>query len=356
MTLNEEIIEAQNCFLKPPPNESTTCEWVIYPFLLAIGYRKYDIHSRIADVNKQFPDYTILPDDSAHAWYLEAKAWNESLEDKHAQQALNYANQNGGRFVVLTNGKVWRLYDNAIQGIAADKLVTQVNLDNTARIETFLQRMGKSSVTGGDLERYASKNRLQSFLTTQLRDSDSKIIYAILDVVKQDSLLYRMQPDDIVNWFRHLMANKPAVVEKTFPPNIPPPVQTPVVPAAPTAPVKAALKPPVTRPKDCQSLEQLLQAIQEDGYQAVANTKPQIAWFPDNSVWDGGSWVDYAEATVRWLIEQNRAVPIPFSYGPRKIKFLNHTNVHNTAEPTKYSREIRVGLRTFHLYTNLSAN
>ena len=119
--VQEVIAEYTN---DPPPNESSTCEWVILPLLWAAGYARRDIVSRVADNNGQYPDYTLLPNDPERTWYLEAKAWNVALEDKHAQQSLNYANQNGKRWVALTNGRVWRLYDNRIQGLAADKLIT----------------------------------------------------------------------------------------------------------------------------------------------------------------------------------------------------------------------------------------
>src|SRR5690242_10739344 len=111
MSLADAISEALANSDSPPPNESTTCEWVIYPLLQAVGYAKREIISRFVDNNGQFPDYTILPDTS-YTWFLEAKAWNVSLEDRHSQQSLNYANQNGKRWVVLTNGREWRLYDN----------------------------------------------------------------------------------------------------------------------------------------------------------------------------------------------------------------------------------------------------
>src|SRR5439155_23527827 len=115
MSLADAIAQALEEANPPPVNESTTCEWVIYPLLLAAGHARRDILSRVADNNGQYPDYSILLD-SPHGWFLEAKAWNVALQDNHAQQALNYANQNGKRWVVLSNGQEWRLYDNDIRG------------------------------------------------------------------------------------------------------------------------------------------------------------------------------------------------------------------------------------------------
>ncbi len=104
MTLEDEIAEAQVCIADPPKNESSTCDWIILPLLYAAEYGRRDIESRMADSTGQFPDYTLLPNNPAAMFYLEAKSWNVALEDTHAKQALNYANHNGKRFVVLTNG------------------------------------------------------------------------------------------------------------------------------------------------------------------------------------------------------------------------------------------------------------
>ena len=160
MTLDNEIVEAQSFFPDPPSNESNTCDWVILPLLLAAGYSRRDIESRIADSTGQFPDYTILPAAPGAIWYLEAKAWGVMLEDIHAKQALNYANHNGKRFVVLTNGQSWRLYDNSIQGVLADKLISCAALSDTATITRFLYALSKTDVLAGSLERFAA-NEMQ---------------------------------------------------------------------------------------------------------------------------------------------------------------------------------------------------
>ena len=153
MSLANAISEAIATAKPPPPNESTTCEWIIYPLLLAAGYSRRDLVSRTADNNGQFPDYCIMPD-SPHCWYLEAKAWSVALEDKHALQSLNYANQNGMRWVVLSNGREWRLYDNRIEGTATEKVAASANLDDLRGVEAFLEavsRRGASQVLQGEL-------------------------------------------------------------------------------------------------------------------------------------------------------------------------------------------------------------
>ena len=112
MNICEAIQDALKYFDDPPPNEARTCELVILPLLHAARYDRRDILSHVSDGGRGFPDYTILPKDEQHKFYLEAKAWLVMLEDEHARQSLNYANGNGKRWVVLTNGQEWRLYDN----------------------------------------------------------------------------------------------------------------------------------------------------------------------------------------------------------------------------------------------------
>ena len=167
MSIEEAVQEALEYFNNPPPNESNTCDWVILPLLHATGYARHDITSRLTDSNGQFPDYTILRDTPSHTWYIEAKAWNVALKEVHAQQALNYANQNGKRWVVLTNGQMWQLYDNSVQGLANAKQVLQASLKNVEEITELLKAIGKQSVCSGELEAtvYAMKQRQEAEAT-----------------------------------------------------------------------------------------------------------------------------------------------------------------------------------------------
>lgn len=188
MTIEEAVQEASEHFNNPPPNESNTCDWVTLPLLYAAGYARHDINSRVVDNNGQYPDYTVLADDPLHTWFVEAKAWNAGLKDNHAQQALNYANQNGKRWVVLTNGHIWNLYDNSVQGFVSAKQVLHVLLKDVEAITEFLKTIGKQSVCSDQLEStaYAIKqrhkieaaqteeHRVQSELVQPFQSSDSR--------------------------------------------------------------------------------------------------------------------------------------------------------------------------------------
>ncbi|MBI3912427.1 MAG: hypothetical protein HY320_16020 [Armatimonadetes bacterium] len=144
MSLKDEIVRVAECKTHPPPNESCTCEWVILPLLWKAGYERHEIMSRVSDAAGKYPDYTILPG-TACTWYLEAKDWNKELQnDQDLFQATNYAHTKGHRWVVLSNGREWRLYDDHIQGVEApQRLVAVARLDED-ELEQFLTALGRA--------------------------------------------------------------------------------------------------------------------------------------------------------------------------------------------------------------------
>lgn len=227
-TIREAVTEAIEYFESPPPNESNTCEWVILPLLWSAGYARRDIHSRIQDHNKQFPDYTLLANDAEYRWFVEVKAWNVELAHEHAIQALDYANHNGVRWVGLTNGRVWRLYDNSVQGLVGQKHVIEVSLNDRRQLEDFLAAIGKESVISGGLERLAARQhelrkqqaeeerrarqaaerreRLAILLPLQLTDENSDLIDWMCEVLRTEEGLQDLSPAEVAAYFRAIPA------------------------------------------------------------------------------------------------------------------------------------------------------
>jgi predicted type IV restriction endonuclease len=192
LDVSKAIAEALEHSDSPPPNESNTCEWVILPILYELGYKKREVVSRDADSAGKFPDYTLLPNLPEHTFYLEAKAWKVNLEDSHANQALNYANQNGKRWVVLANGRQWRLYDNDKRGLATAKLVTEVSLDAQDGAIRLLTAISRESVCSGRLPEFAEeerdRRRVEEVERTkkEAQESRRKSLKAVLDVLLKD--------------------------------------------------------------------------------------------------------------------------------------------------------------------------
>ena len=184
--LRDALIEAQRYLgeLPSPPNEANTCDWIVRPLLLALGYLNHEIHAQSGDVANKFPDYTILPS-SDHTWYLEAKAWSVGLDSMHVDQALNYAHSNGKRWVVLTNGREWRLYDDRIPGKSADRLVATARLDDSDGLTKFLRAVSRESIQAEGVAAYAGEKRVRDFLINAIATPSSAIVQAILKLTRQ---------------------------------------------------------------------------------------------------------------------------------------------------------------------------
>jgi len=353
MTLEEEIAEAQLYTAAPPKNESNTCDWVILPLLQAI-YPKRDIESRIADNGGKYPDYTVLPG-SDFKWYVEAKAWNVPLEDSHAQQALNYANHNGKRFVVLTNGQTWRLYDNTVLGLITDKLITSVTLLDTGALTTFLTALSKTEVLSGGLERYVeqlsetkkqealerrqqaegeaearrSKERqaelitlLHAMLPVQLGDAESGIIELITLYLSEIEEFKGIKAEMVTRWFREIFSPSPQSRE------------------VPSVSIEKRMPPPMFSVVNGDRTLNLrdMQSIPING----KKQKPIVLHLPDGTHIGISSWVGFAEQAVRWLLRQPRPLPIPFESGSRERWFLNHIPKHKRDDSRALFKTISV--------------
>lgn len=362
MTLEEEIVEAQSHFPDPPKNESNTCEWIILPLLYASGYARREIVSRAADGTGQYPDYTILPNDPSASFYVEAKAWQVSLEAVHAKQAINYANHNGKRFVVLTNGQVWQLYDNSIQGVLAKKLVDHVSLHDTAQFTDFMTILSKSEVLSGSLARQAervierSKKEafekqqreqreeeaqrlrkrqtelraiLDSALPIQLNNPDSELSLLILRCLNAQDAYRDLTPETLSIWFGENLSGPPNEGQKE--PAIPVPSQT------------------ISSVSSINHGERTL-SLTELGALAIngQKIKPVMLQTPDGKQITVRSWVDFAVKSILWL-QHSRKLPIPFESRSRNRWFLNHEPAHKRYYPTQEFKAISANGLTFYM-------
>jgi predicted type IV restriction endonuclease len=193
------IAEAQRFLaeLKPPKTEADTCDWVIKPILYELGYERFEVTAQSADAANKFPDFTILPETRA-TWYLEAKAWATVLDSAHVDQALNYAHSNGRRWVVLSNGREWRLYDDTIHGVSSDRLVASARLEDTAGMKRFLQALTKESMLRDGVAVFAEERRVREWLARSLADPDSAIIRSIVKHLRRELGGIVVSPQSVV--------------------------------------------------------------------------------------------------------------------------------------------------------------
>ena len=370
MTMEEEIVQAQVFISDPPRNESNTCEWIILPILWSTGYARRDIESRMADSTGQYPDYTLLPDHSSATFYLEAKAWNVMLEDIHVKQALNYANHNGKRFVVLTNGQSWRLYDNAIQGQLLDKLLRQVELQDTPQITDFLTALSKSNVLQGSLEGVAEETRqrrsqeardlqerrqreeelrnsqkrdletnlhLTTTLPGLLKDSSGEIVSLITDFLSEQEQFESLSPEILSAWFKENFALPSTII-----------IEQSARPAQSNTTLPAL-------PKEALGTTLTLKEIQGKPIDGKKG-KPVELQLPDGTKIPVRSWVSLAEQIVSNLLQQSNSMPLPFEYSHPKRWFLNHIPEHKSQGQRKLFKPISAQGKTVYLDRDRSAS
>lgn len=294
--LLKAVEEAIAVSTPPPANETETCDRIIYPLLHAAGYSRLEIRSQDRDAAGQKPDYTLLPDSPEHTWFLEAKAWSVSLADSHAQQAINYANTAGKRWVVLTNGRVWRIYDNHIKGTAEGMLSAQFALKDESFV-SFLEAISQSSVTRGKLEAFVTNQRLYSVLASQIKKQDSDVVKAVGKVIRRIQGLRDVPDAEIVAFFR----------DRECPPlgSEPPPVPPAV------APTSGAIPPNLHAPT---SSGLRLSEITKD---QVTHKRPVTLRLSDGTVIQGTKWDALTVQLAKYVLQKELLSQIPFFITPR---------------------------------------
>lgn len=295
----------------PKPTEADTCSRAIERLLREVaGYGYADYHVQLQGEGGTYPDYLMLPQ-TAYPWFLEAKAWRSSLSDQYAGQAVSYANNNGGRWVVLTNGYEWRLYDNTVQTGLKDKLVLTAKLSSSIdEVLDFLEVISRESMMSGHIVKVVDKIRLKKELDRQLSDSNSVVVKVIVKGLKQIGLSY-VTPQMVVEYFtarreQHQPPNRPGATPETDTPqpNVPPVTQT-------------------NQAEASRSLEEWYKHRK-----LVTGSKPIAIKFPDGSVKNTDNWRSLGLEVIRWLASQNKLPPPPYPRSSRTRYLYNGVNQH----------------------------
>lgn len=141
-------------------NEANTKALLIEPVLRALGWDLEDIDQvdrEVAVFDGTKLDYALKIDGEPHL-YLEAKGVKQSLDDKQfISQTINYANNDGISWCVLTNGLRYRVYKSTEPVSMDEKLLFEVDLASdkegslTQRAE-ILRQLSREAVSAGALD------------------------------------------------------------------------------------------------------------------------------------------------------------------------------------------------------------
>jgi predicted transport protein len=176
-------------------NEANTKALLIEPMLQALGWDTSDL----SQVEREFRvfdntslDYALKIDGEPRL-FVEAKGVAKDLSDRSfIAQAVNYANNEGVLWCVLTNGLSYRVYKTNEPVSMEKKLLFEVDLeeasdDGAADVAQSLTRLGRQALIEGDLdlwgERVFTDVRIRHALADLVADPPKDFLGAIHDAV-----------------------------------------------------------------------------------------------------------------------------------------------------------------------------
>lgn len=184
------LVASQKLQASGAANEANTKALMIEPLLAALGWDPTDldvIEREVKVYDGTFLDYGLKADGTPRL-YVEAKAVGENLTDKKfVAQAVNYANNDGVVWCVLTNGITWRVFKTNETATMDRKLLFEVDISNdtqpAAELAKLLRLIGHEAVTSGGLDRYGERiftdSRVRAALATMAADPPTALTDAV---------------------------------------------------------------------------------------------------------------------------------------------------------------------------------
>lgn len=176
-------------------NEANTKALLIEPMLQSLGWDTADLNQvereyRVFDNTSL--DYALKVDGKPKL-FLEAKAVAKDLSDRSfIAQAVNYANNDGVLWCVLTNGLSYRVYKTNEPVGMEKKLLFEVDLEDASGegagdVTQSLELLGRQALIDGDLdlwgERVFTDVRIRHALADLVADPPSGFLSAVKDAV-----------------------------------------------------------------------------------------------------------------------------------------------------------------------------
>ena len=171
-------------------NEANTKALLIEPMIASLGWDPVDldmVEREVKVFEGTYLDYALKLD-GVPRLYVEAKGLNENLDDKKfIAQTVNYANNDGVVWCVLTNGARVRVYKTN-EPVAMDrKLLFEVDLtddkESPADKAKLLRLIAREAVQDGDLDRFGERvftdGRVRQALAELAADPPAAVVNAL---------------------------------------------------------------------------------------------------------------------------------------------------------------------------------
>ncbi len=317
-------------------NEADTERVVIFPLLTTLGYGPLDIRQRGHDsVANNFPDYTLLPG-APQKWFLEVKKLDLPLQDGEAAQAVNYANNQGAEWAVLTNGRKWYIYNAHLPKPLTEKRVFQIDdlFANESALKT-LAYLSRSSMLDGGLSAAWAFEQVQAIVKAQLETPHSAVRKQLRKIAADET---KAPVSD-------------ALIERALRPLSP--VQTAVAGNG-TGPTVTPPRPLPKPPHDSPTALYTLAEIAADSSLGTGR-RPSGLHFADGTSAAVTTWADVSVLVLSRVGNQFGLPPLPFTNRAKgKGYFINTQPTHSTGQRMKSHRTAQVAGETVYMDTNRS--
>ncbi|MBC7287240.1 MAG: type I restriction enzyme HsdR N-terminal domain-containing protein [Armatimonadetes bacterium] len=156
------------------PSEDETLARIIDRVLAVVGWPEERRKIRYRTQGGGYADMALLSESRQPLVFVEAKELGAPLRDGDVRQALSYAQAQGAKWAVLSNGYEWHIYDAVRQAEDPDRLIAKTDLrqlDQTPEeVCRTLWLLSPESITGGLLDAEAQAGRAYQALLAFLKD------------------------------------------------------------------------------------------------------------------------------------------------------------------------------------------
>jgi hypothetical protein len=316
-TLNQRIDRGL-----PVSSEADTERIIIEPILKALGYEDWEIiqHRTDATTNGR-PDYDVFYGKHLR-WMLEAKCFGHEFKVNDRMQTVNYANNNGAEWAVLTNGREWEIYSAHLPKPLMEKRVMQINdlFADADGIETLLL-LSRQSMQSEGLKKAWVHERLIAMVKNQLETPNStvrkhlrKIGSEEIGTALDDAAIGRAITDCGMIGLKNL----PEITMDPLPSTTSPMNSTSFI-VPPPQKVNASPRAAYYTFEEIGKDEALTSNAKNTPKKTLKTLQ-----FSDGHSEEVYYWADVAKVVVEWIGQTYKLPPLPFSTGSSsKNYFLN---------------------------------
>jgi hypothetical protein len=160
-------------------NEANTKKKIIEPLLELLGWDLLSNDVRLEQVirvgtTSGHADYALMLEGKTVV-LVEAKAFDTDLSSEHSSQIISYGRVEDVRWVVLTNGRLFKIFDAKAGKSEKECLVTEVDLKDAQMRANDLSLVSRESVLSGEIEAAAKRLAAAKLAIINLRQRKQEI-------------------------------------------------------------------------------------------------------------------------------------------------------------------------------------